>query len=360
MAYPTGSSGPLSLFQYYAQSNKKPRKAIYMSFIKSDGFWANMPITTTDSFYEPYTRVIDGLPKATSAVIGDTYGTPFLQNVENKEETLYFYDDVYEYDFRMPMDKNWIQPNASQALNIETYLEGRNFLVDYNLFRNNHSIDPKQVEGIQYRLNGGATKYGTAPNMRSLGFANAALDMTAGSAASAAGFFAGMSLAFRRMGVKNGDGLICCINAQLATLLDYCMRIATPATGFTITKDTYDRTVMKYLGCKFVVLNYTAPSAGGAQITPVIPSNQDITGLNPEDPGYNATGAVYTSAYFIWAQAGKFEALQMFEPIMRHWELQPPSKQFAITFNMSTGLKQTNSRSLFQMYGLKTNGPNGD
>ena len=233
----------------------------------------------------------------------------------------------------------------------------RSFINNNKLYSSGPGVgDPNGFIGLKWRLanpnfagNNPACSIGAQSSIASAGF----------SVSNAAKFWSDVQLVLDHMGSSDGKGVTAIANPQALRQIDSLARYASPAAGFEITKDVFDREIRRYKGLKIISCGYLAPNATGIQTTPVIDSAQDINGWSSGDPSYNASGANYTTIYFVREGADQFTLWQMQDPWMEKERI-TGTRKWRIMLDGTYGIWQPNTRSVARLYGLLTNGPLSD
>ena len=359
--------GPFGFNEYLQNVNDVTVKEIWNSFIEHENVFTLFPIDTIKTQKRVTKRITGQLPPVTTVKVGQEPTNPFVVPISDYEEGVFLTRDNWDTDKILLNDTQYIQGDPTKA-QIAAYIEARHFQINNYFFNNDHVVgDINGFVGLKYRC-AFPTVYGN--NAGCMVQSTADLSDAGGSSTSALRFQRDVQLVLDRMGNKSGKGIICFVNPQAIRQITYWTKGAGQAGGFTTSKDAFDRECPGYKDLIFVSVGYQAPSgANNAQTTPVIDSTQDCNGWSIGDIAYNSasvgpagawqTGALFSSAYFVWGGVGKFETWQMGDPEMVRERI-PGTRKYRIMFDMTVGLYQPHTHALGRLFGFKLNGIAGD
>jgi len=349
------TSGPFGFVQYYESVNEPVVKYILDSFIEAEALFTYFPMITEGTKKKLGKRIIGLLPAPTWLPLGVEPPTPFVQDFQDYEEGCFYISDNFDMDYRFKNDKNYVMADVTEK-QIEAYIKGRAFDLNYKLINNDHvNGNAQSFVGIKWRLEN-STVYGN----------NAGVSFQASTNLATANLSVSNNIKLQRdidqmldrMGCGNGDGVVAMMSPQVKRQIDAVVRTSATSGGFEITKDAFGRTVTKYKGVTFVSVGYQAPTSTGLQTSPIIADNQDINGYDTYDVGnYNATGAVYSTIFFVWGGEEKFAMWQDMDPVMLKETRISGLRKGRIQFDMSQGIWNPNTRALGRIYGIATDGP---
>jgi len=363
----TGSYG----YRNYLNEIQRPyERDIALCYIKANGITTKVGKPHTEgAMLRRQKRVIDQLIQPTWVALSAANASPQTQPLEDYEEGVFFVRDPIQIDRAYMQDKNYVNGNPIQR-QIQSYVMGRSFLFDNALINNFATQGPIQnpygVTGLKYRL--------IYPDVTGSG-CNSACQVQATADISFAGLssVSGIKLAydlsklFSHMGNAKGTGIVLLMSPQAFWLFAAAIKNQGMAGGFTVDKDAFDRTVIKFMDAEISECGFLPPQNGGLQTAPIIDDAQDINGWSSGDAAYNSSvsatqpqGAVYTSIYAI--QTSGPEAMELWQA-SAPWmvsERVPGQFYHVVLFEHSLGIWQPYTRSIGRLYGLKTNGPTQD
>lgn len=355
----TSFTGSFGYLNYLNEINRPYLRDICLSYIKANGITTRVGKPHTEgSMLRRQKRVIDHLPAINWVQPNQAITPSTLQTFADYEEGVAMIRGNQQFDRAFLDDKNYVggDPWPKQ---IQSYMEARSFSMD-NYIINNSKVqgpiaDVNGITGIKYRL--------AFPQATGSGCA-AACNVQATADLSDAGISSTQGLKIARdiqrvlshMGNPKGTGVIILLSPQCWWQLNLVIKNQGTAGGFKITVDAFDREVISFMDAELAMCGFQAPQDGGAQITPIIDDGQDVNGWSTGDALFNATGAVYTTMYFI--QVGgkeRFELWQHQEPWMIKQQI-TGTYNWIVLFEQSVGIWQPYTRSIARLYGVKTNG----
>jgi hypothetical protein len=146
-----------------------------------------------------------------------------------------------------------------------------------------------------------------------------------------------------RMGAPEGDNVCIYMNETLKTLLDFGIKLAGTAGGFSIQKDSFDRSITKYKNATIRVIGRKAD-----QTTQIITATEDTAGADGS--------STYTSAYFVKygttnAFCGwQFKSLE--QSVVGPFLLQGGTQERMVV-DWAVGFLQPHIRSIGRIYDIK-------
>jgi hypothetical protein len=358
--------GPWSYINYYQNANRPIVREIEDSYLKLDSIITYFPRITEHAIVKKTKRVIGGTPTPTWTKYGVEPSTSFATPTSDYEEGLALMRDKFQIDKALKTDKWYVLDNPVNQ-QIKEYIEARKFEVQYRLINNDQSNpttgNPDAPDGFKARVT--KSLYGNNPAVNFQGTAD--LSDSGLSATSSVRWQRDWHRMAQYMGCGDMmDGVIAIVSPQVYRQLTAVVMAGGTTGGFRIDKDALGRVVLAWRECVIVNAGYQAPvlvastPAGGpvtaTQSTPNISDAEDANGWSTGDPLYNASGAVYSSVYFVWTGEKRFCLWQQEEPWMVE-ERVPGTWQYYVLLDMSIGIWNVNTRALGRIYGNKTNGP---
>jgi hypothetical protein len=359
-------SGPFLFPAYYQTVKREESKRVWYSLIKANNVFTHLPMTTEGSLYKAGQRVIDNVPVPHTVAVGQEPTTNFFQPSVKFQEGLALWRDNFNIDQVLTQVKSVIVDPVK--FNTEAYMRGLAYALDNYFFNNSNWSgpvdDPNGFLGIKYRIAdtsgpNGTSKYGVNPacNFQS----GSSLLSTTLSTANAVRFWLDIDRMLSHMGVDDGQNVIMLCAPQVLWLIDALAKTATPAGGFEITQDVFDREVRTYKKMEIRSCGLLTPQNGGLQTAPVIDTAQDINGWSAGDiqytqPANPTTGPFYTSLYFVKRGDGGLTAWQLSDP-WAMYERITGTRQKIWMHDQTTGLFYEDTRCLGRIYGVQVNGP---
>lgn len=373
-------TGPLGFAQYFQLTNEPWAKYILMSFIKAEAVFTRLPMDTEGTLKKIGKRVTGNLPNITTVTMGQEPANPFVVPVEDYEEGAALIRDNFDIDELEIKDKLAVGGDIVRS-QLDSYIEARTFYLNWMFFNNSRigTTDPNGFIGIKYRLTNAA--YFGLPggldltNTSTAGTTTVDLSTSGMTGASGTLMERYMQMSLDHQGIPDGTGGCFFANPQVLRNFDQVVKgggnstTGTVPTGFTTTKDSFDRIVRKFRNADIVSCGYNAPGGGGyqttvtygsdTQTTPIIDSTQDVNGWSSGDPQYNPTGAVYSSMYLVRTGVKWLSSWQVEPPTVRRVWI-PGTRKWRVMFDMTAGLYHENSRAVGRIHGIKTDGATGD
>jgi hypothetical protein len=355
-------TGPYSFETYLQNVNEPIVKDIWFSLIKANSLFTYFPIETYASQKKKAKRITQDLPVPTFVEIGQEPTSPFLQPVEDYEEYCTITRDNFDFDRLYISDDNYVKSDMT-AIQVEAYQRALAYTLNNYLINNNRINpsgpglgDPNGFIGLKWRL---ANPNFAGNNPACSIQATASLATANYSTSNAGKIWNNVQLVLDHMGWGEGDGVTMIANPQFLRQMDTLAAISSPAAGFKIVADTYDRKIRMFGKVRIISCGYLAPNnTTGVQTTPVIDSAQDVNGWSAGDPLYAGSGN-YTTAYFVHEGPEDFTLWQMQDPWMEKERISGQRK-WRIMLDGSYGIWNPNTRAIARLYGVLTDGSTND
>lgn len=276
MAIDTNS---LTLTDYALLSNSPLIQKITNSLLILGDVRQDMPLITDNTMVQVGTRW-DGSNNTTpnwrtlneESTVTKSVPTPW-------QEQAYILNNAFAVDNFILDDRNQIQ-NPFGAQMDKWLMDTAYGFNDYFINNSHTSGDKDAPVGLRWRLDN-PTAYGIPTEMK---LSAAATDISAGSNVPKLLYYFDNMLI--RMGAPEGDGVVIYVNETLKTLIDFGIKLAGTAGGFSIQKDSFDRSITMYKNAKIRVIGRKAD-----QSTQIITATEDTAGADGS--------STYTSAYFV-------------------------------------------------------------
>lgn len=366
----TSLTGSYAYRNYLNEINRPYEKDIALCYIKANGITTKVGKPHTEgSMLRRQKREIDQIIQPTWVPLNGAIAAPQTQPLEDYSEGVFYVRDPIQFDRAFLNDKNYVAGNPVKR-QIQSYVEGRSFLFDNALINNFKTQGPIQnpygVTGIKYRLiypDITGSGCNSACNVQ----ATADLSFVGLSSVSGIKWAYDLQRLFSHMGNAKGTSMVLLMSPQLFWLIAAAIKNQGMAGGFTVDKDAFDRTVIRFMDAEISECGFLPPQNGGLQTAPIIDNAQDIMGWSTGDAAYNANvsalqpqGAVYSTIYALQTAGPEpMELWQAAAPWML-FEHVPGTFNHVILFEHSMGIWQPYTRSIGRLFGIKTNGPNQD
>lgn len=289
------SANALSLAEHAKFTNDPLVQKITWSIYDTENVLQYMPFINRKSMKANGVRWERGsLPTPTFRPINDP-PTAIKASPTAFQEQAYVIRDLVQVDHLLIEDENNItDPRGAQ---IEAYMKGwaiksNNYFINNAQAGTGSVVDPNAPLGLRWRIDNPAYTGIPADMKIDAGGLDFTLGMTKEEANAYLELFA---RACRRAKSPTGRGMVFFMNGDAKDRMATAIRIAGEASGFSSTRDNYDRSVDIFREAKIVDIGYLAD-----ETTPIISNNETAAGAD-------GTGSdKHTSIYFAKFGQGSF------------------------------------------------------
>lgn len=353
---------PFLLSEVLSLQNDPYIKRIQMSFIKANDLADVLPVATYNTFVTNGSRQLGGHSMDVFRYLNSP-GTWQPITPQEWKENIYLIGqpinlDVEAEGLDTEISDIW-KKNIDDVSQGIAYARSNEFINNSPIAGQSQSNDLKGVLGLFPRSiakdpatgAGNSIEYGISPQL----IFDAATNLSKTNWSSAAGtdWTSTIDATIDRMGLEDGNGLVCCHNTPFMTALNSSFRLESGSGGFSTYQDQYQRTIKTYNGMKFRNLMRLPADVNGNQSGYIIPITESADG------SYNAAtgaGKTFTST---WVLRPGMDHVHLWQksPMRRMPKtLLPGGAQWQITINWSMGIVLEDTLSVARQYDINVAG----
>lgn len=327
----------LTLSDYALMSNSPLVQKISTSMLMFGSVLQDIPLETYQSLIANGVRFIGTQGNATVGWRKLNEAPAVTKGVPTPwQEQAYILSNNFAIDNVLLKDKNRIQDPWQIQLN--HYLQMVTYEINDKFINNQHVTgDVDAPVGLRYRLDNFAD-YGIPSEMK---ISAAATDISAGSNGPKLLYYIDKLLDF--MGSPDGNGVVLYMDEELRRLINFAVKTAGTAGGFTVMKDAFDRQVMMYRGATIRIVGRKSD-----QSTHIITTTETNLGVDGSSTMTSIYGVRYGEGYF---RGWQFQSLE--DSLIGPYFLTATGTQQQLTMDWPVGLMQEHTRSIGRIYDIK-------
>lgn len=333
------AANTVTLADYALMSNSPLVQAVTYSLILYSNVMQDVPLTEKKTLIANGTRFEGNLPTVNWSQLNaegvTTKGTPTAY-----QEQAYIIRNYIDVDrFLVEEENRIVDPRAVQS---EAFLKALTYDMNYKFLKNDHVTgDVNAPVGLRYRIDNGGT-FGVRPenkiNGGGLDISQATLGTTAVNGNKLIEF---LDQLLWSVDSPEGEGVVLYMNEVMRRRFTFALRNLGTSGGFSIMKDSFDRTVEMYKGAIIRDPGYKADQ-----------STRIITVTETSD-GTSDTSSTYTSIYAVNYATDHFSGWQFTPPNVQDLGLIYNGAIYRTLIDWAIGFNNASTRSIGRLYGLK-------